>query len=57
MIDRLDLIIEVPKVTPATSFLPTASETTLVIARRVEAARASAALPTQQAADCANARL
>ena len=57
MIDRFDLIIEVPEVTPATLFSPAASETTAVIARRVEAARAYAGLRPQQAADCANARL
>ena len=57
MIDRFDLIIEVPEVTPATLFSPVASETTAVIARRVEAARAYAGLRPQQAADCANARL
>ena len=38
MIDRFDLIIEVPEVIPATLFAPAASETTAVIARRVEAA-------------------
>ena len=57
MIDRFDLIIEVPEVTPATLFSPAASETTAVIARRVEAAGAYAGLRPQQAADCANARL
>ena len=40
MIDRFDLIIEVPEVTLANLFSPAASETTAVIARRVEAARA-----------------
>ena len=57
MIDRLDLIIEVPEVTPANLFSPAASETTAVIGRRFEAARAYAASRPQQAADCANARL
>ena len=57
MIDRFDLIIEVPEVTPATLFATAVSETTTVIARRVEAARAYAALRPQQAADFANARL
>ena len=49
MIDRFDLIIEVPEVTPATLFSPAASETTAVIARRVEAARAYVGLRPQQA--------
>ena len=57
MIDQFDLIIEVLEVTPATLFSPAASEITVVIARHVEAARASAALPPQRPADCANARL
>ena len=57
MLDRFDLIIEVPEVTPATLFSPAASETTAVIARRVEAARAYAGWRPQQAADWANARL
>ena len=57
MIDHFDLIIEVLEVTPATLFAPAASETTAVIARRVEAARAYLALRPQQAADSANARL
>jgi predicted ATPase with chaperone activity len=57
LIDRFDLIIEVPEVTPATLFSPAAGETTVVIARRVEAACAYAGLRPQQAADCANARL
>lgn len=57
MIDWFDLIIEVLEVTPATLFSRAASETTVGIARRVEAARASAALPPQQAANFANARL
>jgi predicted ATPase with chaperone activity len=56
MIDRFDLIIEVPEVTPATLFSSAVSETTAV-ARRVEAAHAYACLRPQQAADCANARL
>ena len=57
MIDRFDLIIVVPEVTPATLFALAASETPAVIARRVEAARAYVGLRPQQAADCANARL
>ena len=57
MIDRFDLIIEVPEVTPATLFSPASSETTAVIERRVEAARTYAGLWPQQSADCANARL
>ena len=57
MIDRFDLIIEVPEVTPATLFSPAVSETTAVITRRVEAARVYTASRPQQAADCANARL
>ena len=57
MIDRFALIIEVPGVTPATLFSYAASETTAVVARRVEAACAYAGLRPQQAADCANARL
>ena len=43
--------------TPATLFPPAASETTAVIARGVESARAYATSQPQQAADCANARL
>jgi magnesium chelatase family protein len=42
MIDRFDLIIEVPEVTPATLFSSAVSETTAVVARRVEAAHAYA---------------
>ena len=57
MIDRFDLIIEVPEVTPATLFSSAVSETTAVVARRVEAAPAYAFLRPQQVADCANARL
>jgi magnesium chelatase family protein len=57
MIDRFDLIIEMPEVTPTTLFSSAASEATAVVAWRVEAARAYAGLRLQQAADCANARL
>ena len=57
MIDQFDLIIEVPEVTAANLFSPAVSETTAVIARRVEAARAHAASWPQQAADFANAWL
>jgi magnesium chelatase family protein len=57
MIDRFDLIIEVLEVTLATLLAPAASETTAVIARCFEAARADVASRPQQAADCANARL
>jgi magnesium chelatase family protein len=57
LIDRFDLIIEVPEVTPGTLFSSAASETTAVVARRVEAARACAGLRPQQAADRASARL
>ena len=57
MINRFDLIIEVPEVAPATLFSPAAGETTAMIARCVEAARAYAVLWLQQAADCANVRV
>ena len=43
MIDRFDLIIEVLEVTLATLLAPAASETTAVIARCFEAARADVA--------------
>jgi len=57
MIDRFDLIIEVPEVTPDMLLTPKISETSHVIANRVAAARAYAATRPIQGADCANARL
>jgi magnesium chelatase family protein len=47
MVDRFDLIIEVLEVTPATLFSLAVSETTAVIARRVEAARSIADLKAE----------
>jgi len=57
MIDRFDLIIEVPEVTPDMLFAPPSSETSAVIATRVAAARAFAANRPHQDSECANARL
>jgi len=57
MIDRFDLIIEVPEVTPDMLLTNTPSESTDVIAQRVVAAKAYAASRPQQGANCANARL
>ena len=57
MIDRFDLIIEVPAVTADMLLAPTANEPRHVIAQRVEAARAYAATRHNQGADCVNARL
>lgn len=57
MIDRFDLIIEVPEVTADMLLAPTANEPSHVIAQRVEAARAYAATRHNQGADCVNARL
>jgi magnesium chelatase family protein len=57
MIDRFDLIIEVPEVTPDMLLTTTPSESTDVIAQRVVAAKAYAASRPQQGANCANARL
>ena len=56
MIDRFDLIIEVPEVTADLLLAPTANEPSHVIAQRVEAARAYAATRHNQGADCINAR-
>jgi magnesium chelatase family protein len=57
MIDRFDLIIEVPEVTADLLLAPTANEPSHVIAQRVEAARAYAATRHNQGANCVNARL
>jgi magnesium chelatase family protein len=57
MIDRFDLIIEVPEVTSEMLFTSKISETSHVIANRVAAARAYAATRPMQGADCANAQL
>jgi magnesium chelatase family protein len=57
MIDRFDLIIEVPEVTSEMLFTSKISETSHVIANLVAAARAYAATRPMQGADCANAQL
>ena len=55
MINRFDLIIEVPEVTADMLLAPTANEPSHVIAQRVEAAWAFAATRQNQGADCVNA--
>ena len=57
MIDRFDLIIEVPEVTIDMIFTPKISETSHVIANCVAAAQAYAATRPMQDADCENAQL
>ena len=57
MIDRFDLIIEVPEATADMLLAPTSNESSQAIAQRVEAARAFSAMRQNQGADCVNTRL